>query len=103
MFSCQPGRQTACINLSHAKDPFKAAIICSSCLILWGQWEGLEWDSFNPRQAVEQTLELSWQIFSPIGGETFPTKIPEPPNPQISYSLKAPCDYLGSPPPPTME
>lgn len=40
MFSCQPGRQTACINLSHAKDPFKAAIICSGCLILWGQWEG---------------------------------------------------------------
>lgn len=62
MFSCQPGRQTACINLSHAKDPFKAAIICSSCLILWGQWEGLEWGSFHPRQAVEQTLELSWQI-----------------------------------------
>lgn len=40
MFSCQPGRQTACIILSHAKDPFKAAIICSGCLILWGQWEG---------------------------------------------------------------
>lgn len=40
MFSCQPGRQTACINLSHAKAPFKAAITCSGCLILWGQWEG---------------------------------------------------------------
>ena len=40
MFSCQPGRQTACIILSHAKGPFKAAIICSGCVILRGQWEG---------------------------------------------------------------
>lgn len=40
MCSCQRGRQTACINLSHAGDSFEAAIICSGCLILWGQREG---------------------------------------------------------------
>jgi hypothetical protein len=87
MFSCQPGRQTACINLSHAKDPFKAAIICSGFLILWGQWEG-PWSgaAFIHVKLQSEDLSCHSKYWAPSMGKHFQLKYPGPPNPQISYA-----------------